>query len=241
MTTPIPHDFAFPTHMALFLDFDGTLAGFKDDPDLVHLSLVQKKLLIALRDKLDGALTLISGRDLRDLSKRVPQSLWRLGNHGLFKAAPNEPAPDKVDEFPAELLNRIEASLSKIVGTRIERKGPVIAIHHRSNPSAGTQIIEAISVQLSHGGGHLVQSGHCVVEVKPRGANKGKALVAQMQHASFQGRTPVMIGDDTTDEDGFIACRKLGGFGIKIGDGLTEAAYRIGDIPTLYTYLERLI
>lgn len=241
MTTPIPHDFAFPTHMALFLDFDGTLAGFKDNPDEVHLSVAQENLLIALRDRLDGALAVISGRDLRDLSKRVPQSLWRIGNHGLFKAATNEPAPDKFAEFPADLLKRIDTSLSEIAGTRIERKGPVIAIHHRSNPSAGLQITEAILAHLPNDGEHIVQSGHSVVEVKPCAANKGTALIAHMQDASFQGRTPVMIGDDTTDEDGFIACAKLGGFGIKMGDGPTEAAYRIGDIPTLYNYLERLV
>jgi len=241
MTLPIPQNIAFPAHMALFLDFDGTLASFKDDPDAVYLSLAQKQLLIALRERLDGALALISGRDLRDLSKRVPQELWRLGNHGLFKAAPNAPAPESLAEFPADLLSSIEASLSEISGTRIERKGPVIAIHHRSNPSAGTQIANAISVHLPNSGEYCVQSGHCVVEVKPRGANKGKALIAQMQHAPFQGRTPIMIGDDTTDEDGFIACTKLGGFGIKIGDGPTEASYRIGDIPTLYTYLEKLL
>jgi trehalose 6-phosphate phosphatase len=241
MTLPIPQDFTYPVHMALFLDFDGTLAGFKDDPDAVHLSLDQKTLLMALSDKLDGALALISGRDLRDLSKRVPQTLWRLGNHGLFKAGPNEPAPETFAEFPTDLLSLIDASLSEITGTRIERKGPVIAIHHRANPAAGKLIFEAISAHLPHSGKYLVQTGHCVVELKPRGANKGKALTAQMQHAAFQGRTPVMIGDDTTDEDGFIACTKLGGFGIKMGDGPTEAAYRIGDIPTLYTYLERLL
>ncbi|MCS6758588.1 MAG: hypothetical protein MO852_05750 [Candidatus Devosia euplotis] len=58
-----------------------------------------------------------------------------------------------------------------------------------------------------------------MLEARPRGASKGDALRAFMLEGPFIGRTPVFIGDDVTDEDGFIAAQDLGGIGIKLGDG----------------------
>lgn len=241
MTQPLTSDFSFPEPLALFLDFDGTLAGFKDDPDKVHLSPGQKQLLQNLSQTLDGALALISGRDLRDLSKRVPREIWRLGNHGLFKAAPHEEPPARLEPFPQALHDSIWKNMALISGTRLELKGPVIAIHHRANPKARQTILDAVTPLLADYPDHCLQAGHFVVEVKPRQANKGAALKAQMQIEPFTGRIPVMIGDDTTDEDGFIACQALGGLGIKIGDGDTAADYRLPSISDLYSYLKDAI
>ena len=42
--------------IALFLDFDGTLAPIQDDPESVHISQAQHDLLIDLSQALDGAL-----------------------------------------------------------------------------------------------------------------------------------------------------------------------------------------
>ena len=55
--------------------------------------------------------------------------------------------------------------------------------------------------------------------------------------APFAGRTPVFVGDDTTDEDGFRAAAKAGGFGIKVGPGVTEAAYRLPDVTAVHRWL----
>ena len=47
-----------------------------------------------------------------------------------------------------------------------------------------------------------------------------------------------MIGDDTTDEDGFIAARELGGFGIKVGAGKTEATARLETVDAVWDWLK---
>ena len=62
--------------VALFLDFDGTLSPLQDDPDAVFLASGLDSVLMRVSQKLDGALAILSGRDLTDLSKRVPDTLF---------------------------------------------------------------------------------------------------------------------------------------------------------------------
>ena len=230
-----------PDNAALFLDFDGTLAEFQDNPYFVHLSSSDIACLLALNDRLDGALAIISGRDIADLSARVPISFWRLGNHGLYSAAPNMEPPTDLPKFSPDMRAEINEKLSQMPEIWIEEKGPVLAIHHRKNPALGPAINRAISPLLAQSKTQKIQVGNCVVEVKPVAANKGLALRKQMELAPFRGRVPIMIGDDATDEDGFIAAKKIGGLGIKIGSGPSRAQYSISSIDDLYSFLRKQI
>lgn len=241
MASVLPAKFVLPDNAALFLDFDGTLVGFQDDPYSVHLSESEVACLLALKDSLGGALAIISGRDIGDLSARVPIELWRMGNHGLYSAAPNMPPPRDLPQFSSDLRRKIDQLLSEIPETWIEDKGPVLAIHHRKNPEMGLHIAQTILPMLASSKSYVIQIGNCVVEVKPAAANKGLALRKHMTSDPFRGRVPIMIGDDTTDEDGFIAAKKLEGFGIKIGLGPTQARYTLSNIQDLYRFLRTAI
>ncbi|HAE28918.1 MAG TPA: hypothetical protein DCG58_17300, partial [Hyphomonas adhaerens] len=93
---------------ALFLDFDGTLAGLQDDPDTVFLAPGMDLVLEAVGDRLHGALAILSGRDAGDLARRVPGGLWRVGNHGLIPLAPDQQAPDTRASAPDAVRGAIE-------------------------------------------------------------------------------------------------------------------------------------
>ncbi|WP_371398212.1 trehalose-phosphatase [Fretibacter rubidus] len=244
MTSDAMSNFTFPKNTALFLDFDGTLVSFADDPNAVHLTSVQTDILLRLHAALSGAVALISGRDIRDLSKRTPQDLWRIGNHGLYAAAPGKAPPNNIIHFPPTLRQTLETELRALPKVWIEDKGPILAIHHRANPDAGPDIVRIATKVMQSAildDQLCLQVGHDVVEIKPTAANKGKALLKHMSHPDFTGRIAVMIGDDTTDEDGFLAAQSLGGFGIKMGPGPTAAKYRIDSQDDLYTLLGTLI
>jgi len=224
---------------ALFIDFDGTLAPLQDDPDTVALVDGAGPLLETLADQLDGALAVISGRDIDDLSRRVPDTLWRLGNHGLNIMAPGADALIRTDTAPEEVRDAFAALSSDYPGTKVENKGSVLALHYRACPQHGEALLAAARGIVEAVEGYGVQSGKMVIEAKPTGANKGLAIREIMSKPPFAGLEPVMLGDDVTDEDGFEAVLDLGGFAVKVGEGESLAAYRLASPQAVAEWLEK--
>lgn len=223
---------------ALFLDFDGTLTPLQDDADKVHLSEAKTHWLSELAAHLGGALAIISGRDVRDLSRRTPDTLLRIGNHGLYRLDPGQTALPALAALPTSAqaaLQDIAASHDKVF---LEEKGPVGTLHFRANPQAGPTIIGALRKLADAVPDYGCKVGNHVAELIPDHANKGAALTRTMTAPPFIGRIPVMIGDDTTDEDGFIAAKALGGFGIKVGPGDTAATARLASVDAVWAWLK---
>ncbi len=79
-----------------------------------------------------------------------------------------------------------------------------------------------------------------MVEIKPLGIDKGAAIGAFMQEAPFIGRIPVFIGDDLTDEKGFLAVNALNGISVKVGEGASQAGYRLKGVSEVYAWLEQI-
>lgn len=225
---------------AVFLDFDGTLAGLQDDPETVFLAPGLDEVLVALSARLGGALAVISGRDAGDLARRVPLALWRVGNHGLIRLAPGDAAPGSRASAPEEVDAVLRDLAASFDGTRVEVKGPVLALHYRNAPQAGPAIGEALAAAGLDAFGYSLQAGKFVFEAKPGDANKGQALARLMQQAPFCERRAVMIGDDTTDEDAFVAANAIRGLTIKVGAGQTVARYRLDGVEDVHAYLGEL-
>lgn len=123
-------------------------------------------------------------------------------------------------------------------GVRVEVKGPILAIHYRAAPQSAVACLDLARRAAAAGQGLVVQCGKMVVEVKPETAHKGAAL-RRLAAAPFAGRRPVMVGDDTTDEDAIVAAQDLGGLGIRVGPGPSAARARLATPAAVRAWLAR--
>jgi trehalose 6-phosphate phosphatase len=80
--------------------------------------------------------------------------------------------------------------------------------------------------------------GKMLVEVRPHEANKGQAIATLLSEPPFRGRVPVFIGDDRTDEDGFVVVNSMGGLSIQVGQYTdTAARHGISDVNGVLAWL----
>ena len=103
------------------------------------------------------------------------------------------------------------------------------ALHYRAAPDAEFDVKAAAQAAAATAEGLVWQAGKMVVEVKPAAAHKGTALRTLAAQPPFADRRPVMLGDDTTDEDAIAAAQALGGVGVKVGPGASAASLRAPD------------
>jgi trehalose 6-phosphate phosphatase len=88
--------------------------------------------------------------------------------------------------------------------------------------------------------GELVAvAGKMVIELMPRSAGKGRVIADFLADAPFHGRSPVFVGDDTSDEDGFAVVDRLGGVSVHVGDGATIAHCCLATVGDVWAWLRR--
>lgn len=226
---------------AFFFDLDGTLAEIQHHPHQVTIPRVVRQHLSHLAQMSNGALALVSGRTIAELDKLTfPLRVPLAGVHG----AERRDSRNKIHiiSLPPAVLTPLQQALEdgmrEFKGAQLEIKGMAFALHYRNAPGDEAAIYTLARRLVAHYDGLALQPGKCVVEIKPKGVNKGAAIAAFMQEAPFSERTPVFVGDDLTDETGFDVVNCLNGISIKVGNGDTRAQYRLHDVQAVYRWLE---
>lgn len=228
---------------ALFLDVDGTLVDFAERPDAVRLRPGVPALLQRLADARSGALALVSGRPVEQLDTLfAPLRLPAAGMHGHQLRSADEAIPAVGDEDLPAALHALHARAERLAhehpGLLVEDKRSGLALHWRNAPGAGDAVAAFAEAQLSALPGYRLQPGNQVIEFVPRGSDKGRAVEALMARPPFTGRMPVFVGDDLTDEAGFAAANRLGGWSVLVGDRAgSTARYALPDIGAVLAWL----
>ncbi len=232
-----------PGETALFLDLDGTLAAIEPRPDQVIAKPDRTHLLGRLAEALGGRLAVISGRALDDIDRILDGTVPALaGVHGLQRrridgSVVSVAPPAALAEARHMLIERLPAR----EGLLIEDKGVAMAVHYRQAPESADEV-RALAEEVAASFGLELQAGAMVVELRPSGADKGDAIAAFMAEPPFAGSTPVFVGDDLTDENGFRAVRDLGGYGVLVGpQRKTLAARRLVSVDEVMAWLEEAL
>jgi len=215
---------ASPTshHWCLFLDVDGTLLDFAATPESVRVDQSLHQLLLKTRERLRGAVALISGRSLAQLDRMFAPTLWpAAGLHGLERRdADGRTHRARTDESVlADARLALAAVAAAAPGVILEDKGLALALHYRRAPGFEQHLRREVGVIARRlGERYHVQEGSRVLELKPAAATKADAIRAFMAEEPFAGRRPMFVGDDLTDLDGFAAVERLGGLSVAVGN-----------------------
>lgn len=204
---------------SLMLDMDGTLIDLAPTPDSVVVPAGLPDTLATLRDALGGALAIVTGRPIETVDRLFGDAPGAVaGEHGgairhrVGNAIerPDLPAP------PPSWLEIAEEMKQSIPGVLLERKARGFAVHFRQAPTAKDIVHARLKGLVDTSNAFELHPAHMLWEIRPRGADKGAAVVALMQRAPFAGRVPIFIGDDVTDEDGMREARARGGAGYRV-------------------------
>ena len=221
-----------PPHAALLLDLDGTLLDFAPTPDSVIVPDSLRHSLALLRQHLDDALAIITGRPIEQIDALLgPLPFAVAGEHGgAIRHAPDAPIErPPLADLPPHWRTAAQAATDPHPGTMVEHKPHSLVMHYRNAPTAGPALRAALEhLLVGHHDDFAILTANMAWELKPIGADKGTAVHALMSRPPFAGRTPVFIGDDTTDEDAITAARALGGAGWRVDESFgSPAAVRL--------------
>ncbi|AQA05112.1 trehalose-phosphatase [Mycobacterium sp. MS1601] len=233
------HDLVTARGPVVCLDFDGTLSTIVADPDdatLVEGAAGALSQLAAL-----CPVAIVSGRDLSDVRSRVGiDNLWYAGNHGLELAGPEGisflPAGDTgADTTLERAASALRENLAGIPGVRVEHKRHSIAVHYRNVDSRHQGVVQDAAVRCARQHGLRHVQGRKVVDLHQDVEwDKGAAVRWITQRVTRGERAlPIYVGDDTTDEDVFLALR-LSGIAVLVrhdedGHRATAARYTVRD------------
>jgi trehalose 6-phosphate phosphatase len=232
--------------IGLYLDFDGTLAPIVPHPDQAKLPDQVRSSLLSLVAQPRITLAVVSGRSLADLEPKVgiPNIVYA-GNHGFEISGKGlafikEAALEQQGRL-AEILMLLRDRLQGIPRVEIEDKGLTASVHYRNvDPSDWEQVADIVAQQIEQEDHFLLRHGKMVLEIRPRAHwNKGEAVLWIRKQLHLEDAVEIYIGDDTTDEDAFMALPD--GITIRVGAAeQTAARYTFRDTGEVASFLDWL-
>ncbi|MBN2520673.1 MAG: bifunctional alpha,alpha-trehalose-phosphate synthase (UDP-forming)/trehalose-phosphatase, partial [Bacteroidales bacterium] len=219
----------------IFLDYDGTLVGFKSKPEQAFPDDELFNLLDILSKDPLNKLVLISGRDKGSLNNWFNSRKYTLiAEHGVWikKIGQEWELIEPLDnEWKETVRPGIEMYVDNIPGSFIEEKNYSLVWHFRkADPELGARGAIELKDELTSFTANLnleILEGNKVIEIKNSGVNKGKAalkVIGRDKYDFIMG-----IGDDWTDEYMFEQLPSEA-LTIKVGISNTWARYNVENV-----------
>ena len=227
-----------------FLDYDGTLTGFENNPKHAKPDENLYELLDKLAENPKNRVVLISGRDKNTFEEWFGNKTYTLiVEHGVWvKAAGSD--WQMIEPLDASWKESIKSALEFYVdrtpGSFIEEKNYSLVWHYRkSDPELGMNRAIELKDELTSLVANLnleILEGNKVIEIKNRGINKGRAAQKVLQDAPAD--KIIAIGDDWTDEFLFSGIPNEA-ITIKVGMAKTVAGYKVENVSDVHELLKK--
>jgi trehalose-phosphatase len=234
-------------HIALFLDFDGTLVAYAPRPDLVCLAPATRRVLRSLARNPRVRVSIISGRRRAELVQYIGlRRVQYLGAYGWETGS--KPKVSRLDRAAlAEAKHALKPLLSDYWnGNRsawLEDKRFLLAIHYeRAAPAARRLLRDALDTiaKASHGRLRVLENWEDSEVIPKTFRDKGHAVRSQSNGGSPRSTLPVFFGDNLSDESAFSTLRR--GITVRVGHGPwpTRAQFQLRSPAEVSTALSRI-
>lgn len=233
------------TDRYIFLDYDGTLVGFKGDIDQAAPDEELYAILNSLSLDPANKVILISGRRYQTLQQWFGHlNLDMIAEHGAWqkhKDSDWKALPLLTDKWKQEIRVILETYTDRSPGSFIEEKSYSLVWHYRKVEEGlgelrANEIINHLRMPIADKGLQMMP-GNKVIEFKNIEVNKGKAAQNWLygNHPDFI----LALGDDHTDEDIFKAL-SAEAYTIKVGSNISAARYYLKDYKEVRELLKDL-
>lgn len=218
----------------IFLDYDGTLVGFKANIDEACPDEELLNLLSGFTEDPNNTVVIISGRKHETLEEWFGHlNIGIIAEHGAWQRKQNEKwhsLPLLNDQWKGEIRSILETYTDRTPGTFIEEKSFSLVWHYRKTESGlgelrANEIINNLRV-LAADKGLQIMPGNKVIEFRNMEVNKGKAALNWIHETAYD--FILAMGDDHTDEDIFKAMPN-NAITIKVGSEISEAKFYLKD------------
>lgn len=241
---PILSDFKKARNPILFLDYDGTLSGFHNDPQKAVPDSELYELLDRLNQLENTTLYLVSGRDKDTMEKWFLSKKYNMiVEHGVWISKGGEEfrmLENVKNDWVEKIKPVMESFVDRTPGSFIEDKKFSLAWHYRkTDPDFGALRANQLATVLTSLIGTddiSVLSGNKVLEVKSSNVNKGRACLRVLGEGAHD--FIFAIGDDWTDEFMFTELPETA-VTVKVGRQKTKARFYLEDISKVRGLLKK--
>ncbi|MFC0876185.1 bifunctional alpha,alpha-trehalose-phosphate synthase (UDP-forming)/trehalose-phosphatase [Saccharicrinis sp. FJH2] len=244
----IKKDYDKALKRVIFLDYDGTLVGFKKNPRQASPEKEVYEILDKLAADPKNQVVLISGRDKEVFTEWFDSHNYTLiTEHGVWIRKPGgvwEIIEQMDNDWKSFIRPVMELYVDRTPGSFIEEKNYSLVWHYRkADHELGAMRALEIKDELTSMIANLsleIMEGSKVIEIKNSGVNKGRAAEKLLFNAQEEFDFILGAGDDWTDEYLFERLPE-NAVTIKVGIVNTQAKYKVDNYNAVRSFLKTLV
>ncbi|MCE1164784.1 MAG: bifunctional alpha,alpha-trehalose-phosphate synthase (UDP-forming)/trehalose-phosphatase [Bacteroidetes bacterium] len=239
-------DYSRSKKRIIFLDYDGTLVPFDDDPGLSRPDKDLLELLARLSSTSGNHVVVISGRDMKTLDEWFRQlNVSLVAEHGVWikKKFKKWKIAQKLDDgWKGKIKPVLDNYTNLLAGSFYEEKSHSIVWHFRKSDKVyGEMVANELTDSLKNITSRMnlqALRGKNIVEIRNIGIDKGTAVKDFRIDSNYD--FILSIGDDWTDEDMFRALPS-NAYSIKVGMEKSYSKFNLHNYQEVRSLLKELI